>query len=243
MRLMSTFLKVYYNKYEILGNMKILLVVAHPDDEILGAGASIAKWTEIGEEVGVCIMSTEARARASRPRDEELSNDMHTALDVVGVKKIYEGIFPNIEMNTVPHIELVKFIETAIIDFEPDRIVTHHPSDLNNDHMHTSMACQEAIRLFQRRKEIKALSEVWFMETLSCTEWTVNSALNRFAPNTYVEIGQSGVEKKIRALGAYRGVMRDFPHPRSNEAIRGLAAYRGAQAGCNYAEAFESVLR
>ena len=109
--------------------------------------------------------------------------------------------------------------------------------------MHTSLACQAAIRLFQRRSEVKPLQEMWFMEVLSSTEWSVNTAMNRFVPDTYVEVGEAGIDAKIRALAAYRGVMRDFPHPRSAEAIRGLAAYRGAQSGCRYAEAFECVFR
>ena len=81
------------------------------------------------------------------------------------------------------------------------------------------------------------------MEVLSSTEWAVNSAMNKFSPNVYVEVGNARVEKKIAALSQYRGVMRLYPHPRSEEALMGLAAYRGAQAGCYYAEAFECVLR
>ena len=81
------------------------------------------------------------------------------------------------------------------------------------------------------------------MEVLSSTEWSVNSSMNKFNPNLFVEVGKDGVEKKIEALKAYRGVMRPYPHPRSEEALEGLAAYRGAQAGCCYAEAFECVLR
>lgn len=81
------------------------------------------------------------------------------------------------------------------------------------------------------------------MEVLSSTEWSVNSAMNKFTPNVFIEIGKEGVVEKLTALKEYRGVMRPYPHPRSEEAIEGLAAYRGAQAGCCYAEAFECVLR
>ena len=136
-----------------------------------------------------------------------------------------------------------EFIEKAILESGAEVVITHHPSDTNNDHLHTSMACQAAVRLFQRRADIPALRELWFMEVLSSTEWSVNSSMNRFQPNVFVEIGKEGVEAKIRALAQYRGVMRPYPHPRSEEALLGLAAYRGAQAGCNYAEAFECVLR
>lgn len=223
--------------------MKYLIVVAHPDDEVLGAGASIFKWTGQGNKVDVCIMSTEAKARAFRPEDKELDDDLNASADFLGIGKKYEGSFPNIEMNTVPHLHLVQFIEKAIIDSQPDVVITHHAADTNNDHLQTSMACQEAIRLFQRRTDVKPISEFWYMEVPSCTEWALNTGMNRFHPNTWVEVGKEGVEAKIKALSMYRGVMRPYPHPRSAEAIEGFAAYRGCQVGCNYAEAFEIALR
>lgn len=223
--------------------MKYLLVVAHPDDEVLGAGASMWKWSQGGQCVEVAIMCTEAKARAFRPEDSELADDTYAALKSVGVSKKYEATFPNIEMNTVPHLKLVQFIESVIMESEPDVVITHHPSDTNNDHMQTSMACQEAVRLFQRRPEVKRIQEFWYMEVPSCTEWKINNAFLSFNPNCYVEVGKEGVEVKLKALSMYRGVMRPYPHPRSSEYIIGLAAMRGGQWGCNYAEAFEVVLR
>ena len=223
--------------------MKYLIVVAHPDDEVLGAGASIYKWTRNGDTVDVCIMSAEAKARAFRPDDKELDDDTHAALKYIGVNKEYEGTFPNIEMNTVPHLQLVQFIEAAIKASEPDIVITHHPADTNNDHLQTSMACQEAMRLFQRRPEVKRVKEFWYMEVPSCTEWKINNAMQTFNPNCFVEVGKEGVDAKVKALGMYRGVMRPYPHPRSAEYISGLAAVRGSQWGVNYAEAFEVVLR
>lgn len=223
--------------------MKYLIVVAHPDDEVLGAGASIYKWTHRGDKVDVCIMSTEAKARTFRPKDNELNDDLNASADYLGIGRKYEGSFPNIEMNTVPHLHLVQFIEKAIQDSQPDVVITHHSADTNNDHLQTSMACQEAIRLFQRRPEVKPIAEFWYMEVPSCTEWALNTSMNRFHPNTWVEVGKEGVDAKVQALSMYRGVMRPYPHPRSSEAIEGFAAYRGCQAGCNYAEAFETALR
>lgn len=223
--------------------MNYLFVVAHPDDEVLGAGATIDKLAKEGNKVEVCIMSASANARAFRPADSELNEDMYAALKILGVAKCYEGNFPNIKFNTVAHLDLVQFIEKAIIESQADVIITHHPSDTNNDHLHTSLACQAAVRLFQRRSEIKSLKEFWYMEVLSSTEWSLNSSINKFNPNLFIEIGKEGVEKKINALKFYRGVMREYPHPRSVQAIEGLLAYRGAQSGCNYAEAFECVLR
>ena len=223
--------------------MKYLLVVAHPDDEVLGAGASIWNWTRKGDIVDVALMCTEAKARAFRPGDEELNSDLDESAAYLGINKKYEATFPNIEMNTVPHLKLVQFIESAIKESEPDIIITHHPADTNNDHLQTSMACQEAIRLFQRRPEVKRVKEFWYMEVPSCTEWAINNAFNLFRPNCYVEVGKEGVDAKIKALSMYRGVMRPYPHPRSAEYISGLAAMRGGQWGQNYSEAFEVVLR
>jgi len=223
--------------------MKYLLVVAHPDDEVLGAGASIWNWTRNGDVVDVALMCTEAKARAFRPGDEELNSDLDESAAYLGINKKYEATFPNIEMNTVPHLKLVQFIESAIKESEPDIIITHHPADTNNDHLQTSMACQEAIRLFQRRPEVKRVKEFWYMEVPSCTEWAINNAFNLFRPNCYVEVGKEGVDAKIKALSMYRGVMRPYPHPRSAEYITGLAAMRGGQWGQNYSEAFEVVLR
>lgn len=221
--------------------MKYLIVVAHPDDEVLGCGASIREWTKNGDTVDVCIMCAEAKARANRV--EGLEEDTHAAMVFLGVNKEYKANFPNIEMNTVPHLQLVQYIEKAIKESEPDIVITHHPADTNNDHLQTSMSCQEAIRLAQRQPAVKPLKEFWYMEVPSCTEWALNTAMNRFQPNTWVEVGKEGVDAKIRALSVYRGVMRPYPHPRSVEAIEGLAAHRGSQVGCNYAEAFEIVLR
>lgn len=223
--------------------MKYLIVVAHPDDEVLGAGASMYKWSRQGDVIDVAIMCTEAKARAFRPGDEELDADINESAEFLGVHKKYEATFPNIEMNTVPHLQLVQFIESTIKESEPDVIITHHPADTNNDHLMTSMACQEAIRLFQRRPEVRRVKEFWYMEVPSCSEWAINNALNLFRPNCYVEVGKEAVYAKIKALSMYRGVMRPYPHPRSSEYITGLAAMRGSQWGQVYSEAFEIVLR
>lgn len=223
--------------------MRYLLVVAHPDDEVLGAGASMFRWSREGHQIDVAIMCTEAKARAFRPEDKELDEDLNASSDFLGIHRKFEATFPNIEMNTVPHLKLVQFIESAIRESEPDIIITHHPADTNNDHLQTSMACQEAVRLFQRRPEVKRVRELWYMEVPSCTEWKINSAMVSFNPNCYVEVGKEGVDAKVKALSMYRGVMRPYPHPRSSEFIEGLAAYRGGQWGLMYAEAFEVVVR
>ena len=221
--------------------MNYLVVVAHPDDEVLGAGATIHKLVNQGHRVAVAIMVTKAAARANI--SDTLSDDEMEAMRIMGVHKVYGANFPNIKMNTVPHLELVQFIEKCMMDFKANVIITHHPADTNNDHVMTSYAAQAAARLFQRRTDVPVLKELLYMEVPSSTEWSVDSSANRFMPNCYVEVGKDGIDLKLKALAAYKGVMRPFPHPRSTEAITGLAAYRGGQSGCVYAEAFESVLR
>lgn len=223
--------------------MNYLVVVAHPDDEVLGAGATIYKLAKEGHVVSVCILSSEVKARNFRPTTVELHEDVQNSLSILGVKNVIKGEFPNIEFNGVPHIKLVQFIENAIEETKAEVIFTHHPADLNNDHLHTSLACQAEVRLFQRKPEVCPIKELLFMEIPSATEWGLNKSVNQFNPNTFIEVGKEGIDKKIEALSQYRGVMRRYPHPRSNEALIGLAAYRGGQAGMMYAESFESVFR
>ncbi len=219
--------------------MNYLFVVAHPDDEVLGAGATINNLIKEGHRVAVAIMCGQADAR--KDLSSTLAQDEKTAMKIMGVEKVYHSDFPNIKMNTVPHLELVKYIESCIEDWNAEVIFTHHPSDTNNDHVMTSYAAQAASRLFQRREGIPRLKQFIYMEVPSSTEWSLDSSSNRFTPNMFVEIGPEGVKLKLKALAAYKGVMRPYPHPRSDEAIKGLAAHRGVQAGCNYAEAYECV--
>ena len=232
-------------KVEVLEDKTLpyLVVVAHPDDEVLGAGATMLKLAEAGHEVHVCILCGDAEARQHKPATEHLNQNINEAINILGANRVIKGHFPNIDLNTVKHLDLVQFIEKAIIETGADVIFTHHPADLNNDHYHTSIACQAASRLFQRRADVAPLRELLFMEVPSATEWGLNSSSRQFTPNVYVEVGEERIDKKIHALSAYRGVMRDYPHPRSNVALKGLAAYRGGQAGVVYAEAFESVFR
>lgn len=220
--------------------MSVLIVVAHPDDEVLGCGGTAAAMALSGMDVRSCILSGKADARHKRPKIEELLSNTIEAQKILGYKEPILGSFPNIKFNTVAHIELVQFIEAAIEKTEADTIFTNHPNDLNNDHKHTSFACQAAVRLFQRRSGVKPLRALYFMETLSATDWSIPVG-NDFHADTFFELGEEMLAKKIQALKAYKDVMRDFPHPRSEEVIRGLAAYRGGQAGMNYAEAFQTA--
>ena len=218
----------------------ILSVTAHPDDEVLGFGATAHKYSSQGVKIVNCILSGDVDARTNRPEIEQLHQDMNQAQTIIGCEKPILGSFPNIKFNTVPHLELVQFIESAISSVNPDWVFTHFPNDLNDDHFHTSKACLAARRLAQRKNQ-SGISAIFLMEIPSSTDWSFSYSGNVFTPNTYVEIGEKSLEKKLEALHAYRGVMRDYPHPRSNKAISALAASRGASTGLNHAEAFQCV--
>ncbi len=224
-------------------HLTVLIVVAHPDDEVLGCGATASLLAAQGLSVRSCILSGQAGARRERPELEELHADMHRAQEVLGLGEPVLGDFPNIKLNTVAHLELVQFIEAAMLETGADVIFTHHPADLNDDHVQVSRACQAAARLSQRRSDVPPLKALYFMEILSSTEWTFGAGGDQFRAESFCEIGEAMLEKKIEALQCYRGVLRDYPHPRSLEVVRALAALRGSQAGVQYAEAFQAPFR
>jgi LmbE family N-acetylglucosaminyl deacetylase len=221
--------------------MRTLIVVAHPDDECLGAGATIRRLTREGNPVAVATMANQAAARANL--SSTLAEEQQRAFAVLGVEKGYAADFPNIKTNTVPHLDMVKFAESCIVDFEPELIITHSPAETNIDHAIVSDTVRAAVRYPQRNENAAPIKQVWYMECASSTEWCIDSSVRRFTPNLFVEVGQEGLDKKLQALSLYAGVMRPYPHPRSDEALRGLAAWRGAQAGCMYAEAFDCAFR
>lgn len=222
--------------------MKVYLTVtAHPDDEILGFGASTYTLSQQGHKIFNCILSGDVDARQHRPEVDKLYQDTSEAQKIVGAVPAILGNFPNIKFNTVPHLDLVQYIESVIEKVQPDIIITHHPYDLNNDHYHTSKACQAAVRLFQR-KPIKPINALYFMEIPSSTDWAFPVDGQQFRPDTFIEVGEAGLSRKLEALHAYEGVMRKYPHPRSDESIRALAILRGSQVGRNLCEGFQTAM-
>lgn len=219
--------------------MKYLVVVAHPDDEILGAGASIFKWTSQGDNVFVLVLCSQVDKRNNRPSENELSLDVLNANKIIGVTNIFKRDFKNLALNSTPHFEIVEAIEEVINEVEPDIVITHHPSDLNIDHFVVSLACNAASKLFVRKPNIKPIKKVLYMEVLSSTDWNINPAYSVFNPNYFVEVGEKAIQAKIDSLAQYIGVMRDYPHSRSKESLMALATIRGSQSGEMYAEAFQ----
>lgn len=223
--------------------MSVLIVVSHPDDEVLGCGATAALLARAGRTVTACILSGDVDARQHRPDLETLRSNARAASATLGLQEPILGPFPNIAFNTVPHLQLVQFIERAIEATGATTIFTHHPADLNDDHFHTSRACQAASRLSQRKAGMADLKDLLFIEVPSSTDWSFPGTLPPFTANTFVPLTEEALELKIEALACYQGVMRPSPHPRRAEVLRGLAYTRGAQAGMHLAEAFQAVHR
>lgn len=219
----------------------ILVVVAHPDDEALGCGATARALADAGHTVRTVILSGEVTARAHRPSDDELLRDTCEASRILGMKKPNLGPFPNIKMNSVPHLDLVQFVESRLVESQAQWVITHHPHDLNDDHRQVSAAAQAAARLNQRNESVPPLKGLFFMEIPSSTDWQFAGTSRAFEPNSFFPVSEAHLEAKLAACGAYRDVMRPFPHPRSPEVIYGLAAVRGGQSGYGYAEAFQAV--
>ncbi len=217
-----------------------LVVVAHPDDEILGFGATGFKLVKKGESVQPVILCGKVDARSLKPSNEELYANCMQANEMVGFAKPVLGSFPNIKLNNVDHLTLVQYIEEQIVKYKPDRLFTHHPADLNDDHRQISRACMVASRLYQRREDIPPISSLHFMEIQSSTDWSYETNVDGFRPNLYVEV-ENEIDIKLKALACYRNVMRKYPNPRSVESIKGLAAYRGSQNAQIYSEAFQTI--
>lgn len=221
---------------------KYLFVVAHPDDEVLAAGATMYKLARQGHLVYVCVMNSVSDIRCKD--SETMMDDMKKSHAIIGVRKSYVGDFPTMRFNVTPQRELVRFVERAISDCQPDVVVTHHPSDLHNDHQNTSIACRTAVRLPQRQIQFSnSIKAFYYMEVPSSTDWAVSSIHDSFIPNAYSEIGEEHFEKKVDALKVYQegAIIRDNPHPRSEIMLRALALKRGSEIGYGMAESFELV--
>ena len=142
----------------------ILVVAAHPDDEVLGVGGLIFELVSSGFTVDCCILSGSVEARYKKPAQSTLENNMYLAKDILGYRHLKVGNFPNIAFNSVPHLHLVQFIEQCISEFNSQVIFTHHVRDLNNDHLHTAKACMAASRLWMRRDNVEPFTCLYLID-------------------------------------------------------------------------------
>jgi N-acetylglucosamine malate deacetylase 1 len=219
----------------------LLVIAAHPDDEILGCGATVSRLSQEGVECNCIIMNQGITSRYDADCDEaanqieELSKNTRTAADIVGYSEIYQFDFPDNQFDTVALLELVKSIENIIEKVSPDTIFTHHPGDLNKDHQ----LVHQAALIASRATSASPIKNVLAFEIPSSTEWA-QSQFKCFSPTCYFDIEKTLI-KKLGAMAAYEGESREFPHPRSKEALKALAMTRGASAGLQAAEAFEVI--
>jgi N-acetylglucosamine malate deacetylase 1 len=222
-------------------NKKIVLVVAaHPDDEILGCGGTMARHADEGD-----IVYTHILAEGLTSRDltrlpikwtsglEKLENASKLANKTIGVHSLKMEGFPDNSMDTVEFLKIVKAVEQHIHKVRPDIVYTHFGGDLNIDHQLTSKAVMTACRPVPGF----SVRTLLFFEVLSSTNWQINLSDISFFPNYYVDITKYE-NKKNMALNAYRTEMRKWPHSRSIKAIECLAGYRGSSCGVKAAEAF-----
>jgi LmbE family N-acetylglucosaminyl deacetylase len=214
----------------------ILVVAAHPDDEVLGCGGYISKQVNMGHKVSVLCVADGVSSRSGEVDIDELSarrEGAHEAGKILGIDSYVFGDFPDNQLDTVPLLKIVKFIENAISIAAPQVVLTHHHGDLNIDHSVVSRATITACR---PSKE-SSIETLLFFETPSSTEWSIGEADSFFVPNWYEDISES-MAKKVEALTAYKMELREWPHPRSIRAIKSLAEWRGATCGFGAAEAF-----
>ncbi len=209
---------------------KILVVVAHPDDEVLGCGATIAKHTKNGDKVQIVFL---ADGFSSRDGDKNRDDSAQQASKILGCTPPLFLNFPDNQLDTVSLLEIVKKLEQVVENFQPNIIYTHHYGDLNIDHQITHKAVITACR----PQPNFCVKEIYSFETLSATHWQSSSMGNVFIPNCFIGV-EGFMDKKIKALECYDEEMRDYPHTRSYEAVKNLAHFRGGLVGVRNTEAF-----
>lgn len=220
--------------------MRVLVLAAHPDDEVLGVGGTIAKYSSKGHDVFVAIM-TDGSSSQYIGNNELLNKKKKEALianEILGTKEVVFVDLPDMKLDTVEHVKINKEIERIIKKFKPEIVFTHHKGDVNKDHKliyeSTLVAIRPTINCCVR--------EVYCYETASSTEWGSPTSDKIFIPNTYINISKF-LDKKIEALRAYSTELRKYPHPRSIEAVITYSSMRGISIGMEKAEAFQLIRR
>lgn len=211
----------------------ILVVAAHPDDEALGCGGTIARHVAAGDEVACLFLADGATSRESEADASVRERQARRAADTLGIGEILLARFPDNRMDTVALLDVVQVIEKVVARFSPETIYTHHGGDLNIDHRITHQAVLTACRP-QPGHSVRA---IYGFEVPSSTEWAPPATLPPFTPTRFVDI-TAYLEQKRAALDCYVEEMRPWPHARSFEAVEALARMRGACVGVEAAEAF-----
>lgn len=217
-----------------------LVIAAHPDDEVLGCGATIARLATEGWQVHVFIVAEGATSRSPN-RDilkhhgelNNLAKSAKRANSILGSASIKLHSLPDNRMDSVKLLDVVKLVESEIERFKPCLVMTHHAGDVNVDHR----VLHDAVIAACRPQPHHSVKNLLFFEVPSSTEWRPAASGIHFAPNYFYDVS-AYLAQKLEALSAYEPEMRSFPHPRSIEAVEHLARWRGATVGCAAAEAF-----
>lgn len=218
----------------------ILIVAAHPDDEVLGCGGTIARHADAGERVYILVVAEGATSRlADRSRAEaglelsQLAAAAHAAAEILGAAGLELLDLPDNRLDGCDRLDLIKIIEQRVERYRPHTVYTHHAGDVNIDHRRLHEAVVTACRPTPGQPVRRLLS----FEVASSTEWQPPGSAPAFQPNWFVDISAQWPRKRA-ALVAYGSEMRPWPHARSLEALEHLARWRGAQVGVEAAEAF-----
>lgn len=229
----------------LFNKKRILVIAAHPDDEILGLGGTIHRLTtREGCSARVVILGEGITSR-SEVRDTDLwkkeleqhRKNIHTATKLVNYESVGIYDFPDNRFDSVALLDIVKKVELEISQFKPDIIFTQHANDLNIDHQITFQAVITATRPLPGKMPLTIIT----FETPSSTEWQVQDSSRTFFPNIYLPIKKEDLVAKQNALKAYSSECQPFPHPRSVQGLEVLAQYRGMIIGQELAEAFNIV--
>ena len=217
-----------------------LVIAAHPDDEVLGCGATIARLSAEGWLVHVLIVAEGVTSRGDKGDARAYSEQLldlvkcaEMANKILGAASVQFLSLPDNRMDSLELLHIVKLVEEVVLRCGPTLVFTHHAGDVNVDHK----ILHDAVIVACRPQPHHAVRDLLFFEVPSSTEWRPASSGIYFAPNYFYDV--SGyIDKKLDAMLAYKSEMRNFPHPRSIDAINHLARWRGASIGCDAAEAF-----
>ena len=215
----------------------ILVVAAHPDDEVLGCGGTIARHVRQGDRVKVVILAEGITSREGTVESSSALQKLRAAAQAanahLGVHALALEGLPDNRLDSLDRLEIIQRVEAHVKEWQPHTVYTHHVGDVNIDHQVAHHAVVTACRP-QPGHPVKTLL---FFETPSSTEWQPPGSGTAFQPNWFVSI-QDTLPNKIEALKAYASEMRDWPHPRSYQAVEHLARWRGACVGVEAVEAF-----
>lgn len=227
---------------DLFHNKRIMIVAAHPDDEILGLGGSMHKLiNQFGASVHVVILGEGITSRADERDTEKWKDELNIhkknireAQKPIGYQSLSVYDFPDNRFDTVALLDIIKTIEKEKTDWKPDVIFTHHGGDLNIDHQRTF----EAVVTACRPMEDEVVKTIITFETPSGTEWRASTDPKHFIPNLFISFEEESLQAKIDAMESYTFEKRDYPHPRSPEALKIWASFRGQSVGEKFAEAF-----